>query len=232
MADEVVTLASLGLESYEIVEVHRSDLKNATYNPRILNDAEKRKLREGLRRHGLVAPTTWNSRTGNIVGGHQRVSQLDALAGTKNYRLRVAAIDVDEAREKELNVLLNNPNAQGDWDIEALSSLLHDETLNLEGMGFDHADVYRMLGESPIIAREDADKLDELADKVRAARSLYDGLRDKSRARDSESFYLVLVGRDEASVSAFLERHNLPDNRYQSLEEFERLMVLRETLHE
>jgi hypothetical protein len=80
--------------------MNRSQLKAAPYNPRILSEAAKRKLRTGLKKHGLVAPLTFNKRTGNMVGGHQRLDQLDALAGTANYELDVAVIDVDEVREK------------------------------------------------------------------------------------------------------------------------------------
>ena len=35
-----------------------------------------------------------------------------------DYRIRVDVIDVDEKQEKELNILMNNPNAQGSWDYE------------------------------------------------------------------------------------------------------------------
>lgn len=58
------TLKELGLESFEIITVHRSELKNAPYNPRTLSEAQKRKLRAGIKRHGVVAPITWNKRTG------------------------------------------------------------------------------------------------------------------------------------------------------------------------
>jgi hypothetical protein len=98
------TLRELGLENYHVVEIHRSELVNAVYNPRKISDHEKSKLREVLKRHGLVAPITWNHRSKNIVGGHQRIGLLDDIAETSDYTLHVAVIDVDEAREKELNI--------------------------------------------------------------------------------------------------------------------------------
>lgn len=225
MADgEVTTLASLGLEAFQIVEVHRSELKSAPYNPRTLGDAERRKLKAGLKRHGLVAPITWNRRTGNLVGGHQRIRNLDDLAGTADYRLTVAAIDVDEAREKELNVLLNNQAAMGDWNLEELEGLVRDGACDIAGMGFDHADIFRLFGDSPLMERESSEKLEELADKVRAARDLYDSIRSGNKAKDSEAFYLVVIGKNAEAVTAFLARNGLVDNRYQSLEDFERLL--------
>ena len=59
-----------------------------------------------------------NKRTGlTVVSGHQRLSVMDELQKfpDNDYRIRVDVIDVDEKQEKELNILMNNPNAQGTW---------------------------------------------------------------------------------------------------------------------
>lgn len=218
-----VSLESLGLEKFEVVEIHRSELKNAPYNPRRIGDSERRKLKAALERHGLVAPVTWNRASGFIVGGHQRIGQMDALAGTKDYTLRVAAIDVDVGREKELNLLLNNQQAMGDWDIEGLEEMLRDTDLDLTGTDFDDGDLYRMFGDSMIETRSDVSALDRLADKVREARDRYDAIRKNSQKRDQTEFYLVAVFRDEPDCSAFLKAAGLPDNRYQSGEDLRRL---------
>ncbi len=218
------SLQELGLETFDMVEIHRSEVKSAPYNPRVLNDAERRRLKAGLARHGLVAPVTWNRRTGVLVGGHQRLSQLDALAGTADYRLRVAAIDVDEGREKELNLLLNNPNAQGDWDLGALEALLRDESVSLEGAGFDGADVYRLFGSGVLEDRSSVEELNALGQKVREARDRYDAIKNSAGGkRDREDFYLVVVFRDTDDLTDFLERAKWPDNRYQSGAELRRL---------
>ncbi len=221
------SLHDMGLETFDVVEIHRSEVQRAPYNPRLLNDAERRRLKAGLQRHGLVSPVTWNRRTGNLVGGHQRVSQLDALAGTDDYRLRVAAIDVDESREKELNILLNNPNAMGDWDLGALESLLRDDSIDLAGAGFDSADVFRLFGASPLEDRSSVEELNALADKVRAARDRYDEIKASSGGkRDREDFYLVVVFKDEADCTDFLAAAGWPDNRYQSGADLRRLAGL------
>lgn len=224
---EPVKLASLGLENYELVEVVRDQLKGAPYNPRRISDAEKRKLKAGLKQHGLVAPITWNRRTGNIVGGHQRLDQLDSLTGTKNYTLRVAAIDVSDAKEKELCVLLNNPEAQGEWDLEALRGMFDDKSLTLEGMGFDGADLFRIFGED-VTKTDDVDGLDELANKVRSIAQTYDTIRDKNKGKNSEWFYVVVVFRDAADLREYLEDAGLPQNRYQSGAELRRLCGIQE----
>jgi hypothetical protein len=223
-------LRELGLETFELATIHRSQLKDAEYNPRILREAEKRKLRAGLKRHGMVSPITWNVRTGKIVGGHQRIAQLDALAGTPDYELTVAKIDVDEAREKEINLLLNNSAAQGDWDLDALAKLVKDPELDLSGMGFDHADLFRLFGDTPIEARNE--QLDELAQKVREARDRYNAIEQKNQNRNETEFYCVVIFRSSEQLSKFFELAKLPDNRYQSGEEIASRLGILEKLSE
>ncbi|MEN6636080.1 MAG: ParB N-terminal domain-containing protein, partial [Clostridiaceae bacterium] len=134
-------------EAFTTAEISRRDLKGAQYNPRRIDDKAKERLREGINRVGMVQPVVWNKRTGNIVGGHQRIEQLDALEGNDEYSLTVAVVDVDETREKELNILLNNPQAQGDWDLERLKKLLEDEEIDLKSTGFDPAEVFKLFGD-------------------------------------------------------------------------------------
>lgn len=207
-------LAAIGLESWVPVKLHRSKLKGAPYNPRVIGEAQRRKLRAGLKRHGLVEPIVWNERTGNIVGGHQRISQIDTLAGTSNYELTVARIDVDENREKELNLLLNNDNAQGDFNMELLAELVKTPDIVLDGTGFDHADLFRLFGDTPILARND--NLDALAEKVRAAQQRYDQVKKDNKKTNSTEFYIVVVFRDAEECSRFLALNELEDHRYQS----------------
>ena len=219
------SLQSLGLESFEVMEVQRGQIKNAKYNPRVMSDAEKRKLRAGIKKHGLVAPITWNKRTGNCVGGHQRLEQTDALAGTEDYSLKVAVIDVDEKREKEINILLNNDFAQGDFDLKALRDLLSPMD-SLEGTGFDRADLFQLFGEN-IWNSEDPDKLNELADRARALSKQYADMQLKIQSRGSEDYYLVVVFENAEQKDQFLADAKLEVNRYQSGSEFRRLMGLK-----
>ena len=56
-----------------------SELKPADYNPRKdlqPGDLEYEKLKRSLTEFGYVEPVIWNSTTGNIVGGHQRLKVL------------------------------------------------------------------------------------------------------------------------------------------------------------
>jgi len=223
-------LKAMGLENFEMLKIHRRDLKGAPYNPRVLDDQAQRKLKAGLARHGMVSPITWNVQTGHIVGGHQRLSQLDSLAGSDDYEITVARIDVAESREKEINILLNNSQAMGDWDMEALANLVKDPAIELAGTGFDHADLFHLFGDSPLIARNE--KLDELADKVREARDRYDAIEANNTDMNTVDFYLVVVFRDTAQCKRFTDVLKLPDNRYQSGEQLAGLLGVLEKLGE
>ena len=63
----------------EIRRVPVSKLNPAAYNPRKdlqPGDAEYQKLARSLEQFGCVEPVVWNERTGNVVGGHQRLKIL------------------------------------------------------------------------------------------------------------------------------------------------------------
>lgn len=132
-------------ERYESIVIHRSQIKNAPYNPRTIDRYARQKLEKFIKRAGLLGPPTWNRTTGNICGGHQRISILDALEGTQDYMLTVAAIDVPLVREKEYNIALNNPSLQGTWDTtlleECLLEIAEENDGNITGTGFDKADL-------------------------------------------------------------------------------------------
>lgn len=115
-----------------------------------MNAVQAKRLRDGIKMHGLVGGIIWNKRTGNIVGGHQRIQQLDELEGKKDYELDVDVIDVDESEEREINILLNNPTAQGEFDGDKLADVLdylRDKQRSVERTGFNMADIQVLLGD-------------------------------------------------------------------------------------
>lgn len=149
------------------------------------------------------------------------VHLLDSLAGTGNYTLNVAAINVPEEREKEINIILNNPEVQGAWDLEKLGDLLKAPEIDLGGAGFDNADIYRLFGDS-IISKLDASKFDALAEQLNAFRETFKKI---DATRTSDEFYFVAVFRSGEACMAFMKRYRLPEDRYQSGEELERLIT-------
>ncbi|MGN6643835.1 MAG: ParB N-terminal domain-containing protein, partial [Verrucomicrobiota bacterium] len=175
-------------QTFTTETVHRSQLAGAKYNPRHISQRNKLKLRETMRNVGLVQPIVWNKRTGNIVGGHQRISQLDALEGSADYSLTVAVLDVAEAREKELNILLNNQEVCGDFDLDKLKEMLTEE-ISLVNTGFDHAEFMKMFGEAP--SQPNADHQDEISEQLKGVKAAYEKLTAMNRTKDDTDFYNV-----------------------------------------
>ena len=124
----------------QLVEMELKDLHAAEYNPRIEIEPgmpEFIKLKNAIERFDMVEPVVWNKRTGNVIGGAQRLAVMRHLGKTTTL---VSVIDVDEAQEKLLNVALNK--IKGSWDIEKLESLFNDiDYADLSTTGFDTAEI-------------------------------------------------------------------------------------------
>jgi len=113
-------------------------IKPSAYNPRKdlkPGDAEYQKLEKSMKEFDLVEPLVWNKRTGNLVGGHQRLKILKAR-GDKD--VEVSVVDLPEDKEKALNLALNK--ISGEWDFPMLKDLLEEldtGNLDMEITGFD-----------------------------------------------------------------------------------------------
>src|SRR6185369_9190974 len=99
-------------------------------NPRTMDPEAKRLLKVSLEKFNLAEPLIWNKRSGRLVGGHQRISILDKKQGypATDYTLPVIVVDLDEKKEKRLNIWLNNPSAQGHFERDKFLSLLNTGT--------------------------------------------------------------------------------------------------------
>lgn len=107
------------IETLEITKINP-----APYNPRKNlqpGDSEYEKLKKSIKEFGFVEPLIWNKRTGNLIGGHQRLKILSEL-GVKN--VEVSIVDLGIIKEKALNVALNK--IQGEWDFPKLKDLLEE----------------------------------------------------------------------------------------------------------
>jgi len=201
-------------EGFETKVVHRSQINEAPYNPRVMRDKARGRLKDGLEEVKLVVPLTWNKRTGNLVSGHQRLSVIDGLEHTRNYWLTVAQIDVELEREQAINLLLNNPETQGEWDIGKLHDLLvnRDTPLKLEATGFGADDLYTMFGHQAFNGDEGTSQIDKLADQLREKRESYERVVNtaknsqeaESRRTEGEAYYAVIVFQDGKDRDSFL----------------------------
>ncbi|MCI0703355.1 MAG: ParB N-terminal domain-containing protein [Planctomycetia bacterium] len=127
------------MTTFELRILPLSELKPAPYNPRRVlsaSSAAYRKLKASLTEFGLVEPLVWNETTGFVVGGHARLRILKELGVEE---VPVSVVRLTEAREKALNVVLNNQEAQSRYDPGKLTDLLTElaDLPELELTGFD-----------------------------------------------------------------------------------------------
>ena len=114
-----------------IEKKNTADLLPADYNPRKdlkPGDAEYEKLKRSIEQFGYVEPVIWNKATGRVVGGHQRLKVLMDMGMTE---VDCVVVEMDEDKEKALNIALNK--ISGDWDKDKLALLIAD----LQGADFD-----------------------------------------------------------------------------------------------
>jgi ParB/RepB/Spo0J family partition protein len=119
--------------SLTINQVPIKDLKVATYNPRKHSSEQLGRLKESIKRFGLVDPIILNSapkRKNVVIGGHMRLKAAKELGYKEMPCVLVNIPDIE--REKELNLRLNKNT--GEFDIKLLAEF--DEKF-LANIGFD-----------------------------------------------------------------------------------------------
>jgi DNA modification methylase len=148
----------------KIEKLKTKNLIPADYNPRKdlkAGDPEYDKLKQSIEEFGYVEPIIWNKTTGRVVGGHQRLKVLLDMGVTE---VDCVVIEINEDKEKALNVALNK--ISGDWDKDKLMLLITD----LQGVDFDVS-----------LTGFDAAELDELFKD-----SLKEGIEDDEFDVDAE----------------------------------------------
>lgn len=205
-------MAKSKYQSFDTETINRKDIKNAPYNPRIMDKEAKKHLRKSIRENGLVSALTWNKRTGNLVGGHQRIEQLDALEKSEDYELTVCVIDVDEREEAKLNVQLNNPSMQGDWDLDKLGMMAEEFDLDMTSdLGFTDLDVDLMFeGDdrfSKLFDTQESENMRGELEKVKDARA--QGV-ERLKEKNGIDWYTVVVFENEEDRDTFMKEISVP----------------------
>jgi len=145
----------------DIRKIPVKELNPAKYNPRKNlkpGDPEYQKLKRSISEFGYVEPIIWNKRTGNIVGGHQRYKVLLDLGYGE---VDCVVLDIDEQKEKALNVALNK--ITGEFDMPLLTDLLkdiNDSGFDVSLTGFD-ADEIDILFRDSVVAGVKEDEFDK-----------------------------------------------------------------------
>lgn len=125
-------------------------LNPAAYNPRKdlkRGDPEYDHLANSIEAFGYLEPIVWNKRTGNVVGGHQRLKVLIERGDTE---AEVVVVDYDETTERAANLALNK--IHGDWDFPKLADLLTEldtGAFDIDLTGFSEGELKNIMGWTP-----------------------------------------------------------------------------------
>lgn len=147
------------------MEIHKiavEKLKAAKYNPRKNlkpGDEEFEKLKRSIEEFGYVEPIIWNKRTGNVVGGHQRLKVLMHLG---HKEVDCVVLDIDLQKEKALNIALNK--ISGDWDDNLLTALLKDlqeSGFDTSLTGFDMTEITELFDDESGIVEDEAPEVEQ-----------------------------------------------------------------------
>lgn len=164
------------------ITIQRSQINFASYNPRRLSDAAKKKLKANLKRIGLAGGIVWNETTGNLVSGHQRLSIIDEIekynpdTHENDYPIRVEVLQLSDKEEKEQNIFFNSTTAQGEFDNDLLAALIPEIDYDLAGL--DEADINVLIADVPVFdvadynqaVKDDFRNLEQITDEERLAR--------------------------------------------------------------
>ena len=108
------------------------DLRADKQNPRKINNRAKKGLAASMREYGDISGITYNTRTGELVCGHQRVAtgraagatvEGDALVMPNGERFPIRMVDWPIGMQRAANVVANNQNIGGEFD-ESIGAML------------------------------------------------------------------------------------------------------------
>ncbi|MCP4148099.1 MAG: ParB N-terminal domain-containing protein [bacterium] len=211
-------------QKFDALTISRGEIKNAPYNPRKIEDKNKSKLKKNIKKVGLIETLVVNKLTMNLVSGHQRLRILDGLEQNSEYQLTVAMVELSEEAERKQNVFMNNPNGQGDFDVELLADMVDLETENYKDMGLDIDDLAILALDSPDLAdrleamesQEEKDSGAEIKEiKNKSNEQTKKDRQEWKEKRDEfndDDFFISVVFRSMPEKVAFLQALDLPDD--------------------
>lgn len=191
----------------KIIQVPIGQINPAKYNPRKISDEALAGLKESIKKFGFVEPVVINSKTGNLVGGHQRLKAAENL-GFKE--VPAVHVELTLAEEKALNISLNNPQISGEYT-EGLLPLIQE--IKAAGIELEplRIDALKELNFDDFIERKSAEKagsspwerIGEASEGVmfsfgkiqkRISQDIYDAFCEKVDSESLEKWLYASVG--------------------------------------
>ena len=125
----------------QVTLVKVEDIKKAEYNPRAISTSAMNGLKASIKKFGFTAPLVINTRSSNLVSGHQRLEAATQLGFTE---VPVIYVDLSDKEEKALNITLNNSSITGYFtdDLQAILAEIKEEfALEFEDLRLDSLEI-------------------------------------------------------------------------------------------
>lgn len=204
------------IKQHEPIQILRSQIKTANYNPRKITQEARQKLKKNLEKQGLMGGLVWNETTGNLVSGHQRLYLLDKNEGYKqaqentDYKVWVTAVALTEQEEKEQNIFFNNQSAMGFFDEDKLKNIMKEVNFS-EMTGFSKQNQISLFADTELTN----DEYEKIAQQVEAQTNQYKQMT-KVGENETDNFYIVLVFKNAGEKNSLLNGLNieLEDGRF------------------
>ena len=221
-------------QKFETRVIKRTEIQNAEYNPRKISDGAKKKLRDNIKRVGLLDTIVVNKNTMNIVSGHQRVSILDSLERNKEYSLTVSIVDLSDKEEIEQNLFFNNSRAQGEYDVFALGELFEFNDIDLDLTGFELQDLGLLGVEVDLQCAFEEPEREEDKELLKLNNEIYNDAKSLRKAvasytkdenKSNNDVFVVFTFSGDENKKAFLEKFGFsPNDKYIKGEVFEQMI--------
>ena len=206
------------LQRFVMQDINRKEIKNAPYNPRIIDDSNRKKLQKSLKKLGLLEPLIVNKRNYNLVSGHQRISILDDINKSNDYILTFSVVDLTDKQEKEANIMLNNQSLQGEYDPLKLTDMFKEHGISFEETGFELNELNIMGVETDSIFENETEKSEKTIEEINKIRELKKNFRkekNQENSLDGNDYYCVVVFKDGEHKNNFLEKIKIDkDTKY------------------
>jgi hypothetical protein len=209
-------MAKSKFQSFEMTTLWRHEFREHPQNPREIAPVAEKRLRHKMKEIGLMQPVIVSKNTMLLVGGHQRIASMDKLekyrphpnplprgegaCGENDYQLDVALVDITPKQELEMLVFLNNPSAQGDWQIDLLADINLESGVSFDAMGFDTTDVDMLFGGDARFSEmfEDTEEVKKTKGTLEDIKQNRAEAMAKMKEGQAADFYFVVVCKDDA----------------------------------
>lgn len=135
--------------------------------------------------------------------------------------MTVCVVDVDEREEAALNVQLNNPSMQGEWDLDKLANMAEEFDLDLSAdMGFTESDIDFMFeGDDRFSQLFDTKEGEEMRGDIETIKEARKKSVENLKDRNNINWYTVIVFENEEDRNNFMREISIPKHEQYITEE-------------